>query len=512
MKKEAIRYRRAAGAVLLLAMAVQAQLAFKKIHVNGAGAASTSFVGEGPSAADFNKDGNLDVATGSFWYEGPNFTVKHKFCACSDSFPVTSTYSTNYLALKSQDLNKDGWPDLIYTHGAGYSPVTYYENPKGGTGNWNKVDIMTQVVHETATMADVFKDGKYELVHLSKVSNVLRMGYSSPSDEADLTKPWTFHPISDPAFTWGYEFLHGLGIADVNGDGRNDILVQDCWYEQPASVAGYPLWIRHAFDFSQRKSQGGSQMYTSDLDGDGDSDVVASLAGHGWGLDWFEQIKAADGSITFTPHIIMSDRAGAATYGVAFSQLHSLGFADLDGDGLKDIITGKRWWAHNNPNPADPENSGTPMLYWFKQVRSGGVTSFKPFLIDSTAGSGVNIEIVDMNGDGTIDIVSSSKAGTNVFLTPKSNSALGRISPMSARPLILDVQPDAGRLILAMRSLGAHPEAPAPGTVLVFDDRGKVVARLPVERRLGLAPDRAVWNGRNLFGMPVANGAYFFAY
>jgi hypothetical protein len=512
MNTKAIRYLRAAGAVLGLAIAVHAQLAFKRLHVNGAGAASTSFVGEGPSVADFNKDGVMDVATGSFWYEGPNFTAKHKMCACTDSFQIKTTYSTNYLALKSQDLNKDGWPDLLYTHGAGYSPVTYYENPKGVEGNWKKVDIMTQVVHETATLADVFKDGKYVFVHLSKVSNVLRMGYSSPSDEADMTKPWTFHPISDPAFTWGYEFLHGLGIADVNGDGRNDVLVQDCWFEQPASVAGYPLWIRHAFDFSQRKSQGGSQMYTSDLDGDGDSDVVASLAGHGWGLDWFENVKGTDGQITFIPHPIMFDRASVAKYGVAFSQLHSLGFADLDGDGLKDIITGKRWWAHNDPNPQDPENDGTPVVYWFKQVRSGGVTSFQPFLIDSTGGSGVNIETVDMNGDGTIDIVASSKAGTNVYLTPKTNTALWRVPRPSERPLILEVQPDAGRLILAMRSLGAHPEAPVPGTVLVFDDRGTVVAKLPAERRMGVSPDRAVWNGRNLSGTPVANGAYFYAY
>ena len=489
------------GSLMMIGQ-VSAQVTFKKIHI------TSLYVGEGPSVADFNKDGTPDLAAGNSWYEGPAFTVKHKFSTGADTYDPGNSYGFNYMALKSQDLNKDGWPDLIFTQGAGYSNVTYYENPKNAAGNWKSVTLEQNVVHETAQMADIFRTGKYEFVHTAKVANILRVGYSAPSDTADATKPWTFHPISDPAFTWPNEFEHGLGVGDINGDGRNDIVMQDAWFEQPASVAGYPLWTRHAYDFSMRKAAGGSQMFIADVDGDGDSDVVGALDGHGWGLAWFENVKAADGSITFTPHKLMGTRAEEAMYGVAFSQLHSLNFVDLDGDGLKDIVTGKRWWAHIHPYNNDPEDSGTPVLYWFKAERGAGGATFKPILIDTASGSGCNLEVADMNGDGIPDIEVSSKAGTNVFITQRSGTGVRFGRREALRPLFLDLQPDAGQLLIAIRGVQTGARS---GTALVVDARGLEVVRLPVERSAGMAADRAVWNGRDAAGNPVGNGTYFFS-
>ena len=36
-----------------------------------------------------------------------------------------------------------------------------------------------------------------------------------------------------------------------------------------------------------------------------------------------------------------------------FSQAHSAQLVDIDGDGIKDLITGKRWWAHNGNDPGE---------------------------------------------------------------------------------------------------------------------------------------------------------------
>ena len=46
----------------------------------------------------------------------------------------------------------------------------------------------------------------------------------------------------------------------------------------------------------RRSSPGGAEMAVYDVNGDGLNDVVTSLQAHGWGLSWFEQKKAADGT------------------------------------------------------------------------------------------------------------------------------------------------------------------------------------------------------------------------
>ena len=88
---------------------------------------------------------------------------------------------------------------------------------------------------------------------------------------------------------------------------------------------------------------------------DGTNDVVTSLEAHGWGLAWFEQKRNPAGESSWTQHLIMDGFDRKNPGGVTFSQLHALTSADVDGDGIQDIITGRRMFAHldsfNDPDP-----------------------------------------------------------------------------------------------------------------------------------------------------------------
>jgi hypothetical protein len=165
----------------------------------------------------------------------------------------------------------------------------------------------------------------------------------------------------------------------------------------------------HAFRFHEK---GGAQMFAYDVDGDGDNDVVTSLDGHGWGLAWFEHVERG-GEIVFVEHAIMGDRSEEENYGVAFSQPHAMEMADIDGDGLKDIVVGKRRWAHGPHKDAEP--NAAPVVYWFELQRERGSARFIPRLIDNASGVGVQIATVDVDQDGRVDILTASKLGAFLF-------------------------------------------------------------------------------------------------
>ncbi len=359
------------------------------------------FYAEGAAIADFNGDGHPDVAAGPRVFAGPDFK-KSIVYRSPHAFDKLS-YSNNFLTF-ADDFNGDGRPDVLVIGWPG-KEAFWYENPGAGKpGDWVQHLAYGNVDTESPGFADVDGDGRADLV----AGSGGRLGYMT-RDLKNAKGVWTFHAISPPG-QW-QRYSHGVGLGDVDGDGRMDFLEVNGWWQQPAALAGDPVWKFHSQAFG---TKGGAQMYAYDVNADGLSDIVTSISAHEYGISWFEQRRDPAGARTWQEHAITSRKPDEKIGGVQFSQPHAMMLADVDGDGIKDLITGKRHWAHGDKG--DPEPTAAAVLYWFKLMRGPGGATWTPHLIDADSGVGCQFPMGDLNGDGRPDIAIANKNGVFVFL------------------------------------------------------------------------------------------------
>lgn len=360
---------------------------------------STKFFCEGATIGDLDGDGHPDLIAGPYWYAGPTFTTAREIYTPKEFDPAG--YSDNFFAF-THDFDADGWLDILFIGFPG-KQATWYRNPgqhdaRGADGHWQAHVVFDSVDNESPDFTDLTGDGKPELVCQFED----RLGYATV-DWSDPTKPWRWHPLSAKGI--GGRFTHGLGVGDIDGDGRKDVLWKHGWWRQPESLEGDPQWANRPFKFAGR---GGAQMLVYDIDGDGDNDVVTSENAHGYGLSWFEQITK-DGKLTFTRHWIMGSEPADNPYGVAIGNLHAMCLADFNEDGLLDVLTGNRYRAHSGKDRAD---SDPPALTWFQLRRVDGIATFIPHEIDDNSGVGTQVVAGDADGDGDLDVVVGNKMGT----------------------------------------------------------------------------------------------------
>ncbi len=159
-----------------------------------------------------------------------------------------------------------------------------YVNPKGESRRWDTYTVTDRMSCEFMLLKDVDADGKLEFIFKDSENKFV---YAKP-DPANPTGLWTKHAISEPG-PWAN---HGMGVGDINGDGRVDFLNAFGWWEQPQwsrveeSKVQSPesTWKYHPAAFGRwtRSSPGGAEIAVYDVNGDGLNDVVTSLQAHGW--------------------------------------------------------------------------------------------------------------------------------------------------------------------------------------------------------------------------------------
>ncbi len=358
---------------------------------------------EACGAADFNGDGKIDIFCGDSWYEAPQWT-RHKVREVPASGPNPHYYED--FCDSPLDVNGDGRTDIVTCNYFG-KRVGWVENSGGdATEPWTEHEIDTPGNMESGELVDINGDGKLDF--LPNPGNAV-VWYELTQQKPKVI--WTKHDLG------GEGAGHGVGIGDINGDGRLDIITPKGWYEQPpkAASAGWP------FHPEFQLGAAGIFIHGRDVDGNRKTDVIWGM-GHEFGLYWLKQTTAADGKREWAKSKIDD----------TFSQVHTLLFANLDGDGEPELITGKRVYAHE----VEPGDTESPVVFsfqfdrsqgkWLKQTIFRGLPALnapkaaqerwalKDFPRGS-AGTGLQMAAVDIDGDGDIDLVCPGKSGLYLF-------------------------------------------------------------------------------------------------
>ncbi|MDD2455376.1 MAG: FG-GAP-like repeat-containing protein [Kiritimatiellae bacterium] len=342
---------------------------------------------EACAVADFNGDGKLDIIAGPFLYLAPDWKPVKIREIDNKVKEDGKGYADDFCNLVL-DVNRDGRPDII---AAGWFDKTsaWYENPGGGKGDWRRHVIDPLGNHETGTLEDIDGDGKAEEFLPQTHVTV----WYERTVNAEGRAKFTRHDVCDQKRPFG------AGVGDINGDGRPDIIRPDAWFEAPRDIRK-GAWRAHpiALGAPNGGADHTSNIIVCDVNADGLNDIITSVA-HKHGIWWYEQRRDGEGKISWKQHLIDD----------TWSQPHYLAFADITGDGNKEIIVGKRFMAHNGN---DPDAFGKRCVFFYR-FTPGAEPVFAKHIVSYDEGfaAGLNIVPVDIDGDGDIDLVTTGKWG-----------------------------------------------------------------------------------------------------
>lgn len=334
-------------------------------------------------AADFTGDGQVDIIS--------NSGGKTRLFVAPDWAEVIIDDDPRHGCIHSavMDVDGDGDPDFV---GARYDPGLLFWLECPGTDSGERLWPVHRIHDEVhgihgVLVGDVDGDGAPDLIANSaqpKEPFSESVVWLTVPEHPRSVDEWPLHLAAAhdaPGLT------HYLGLGDLNGDGRADIMTAAkggpqaqpgsgdwfAWWEAPAD-SRQRGWKKHLVAADQ---PGATNILPTDVNGDGTMDLICSR-GHGAGVVWFE-------GPDWTMHEIWPELAGP----------HCLAIGDIDGDGDIDAATCAK---------------DDKLAVWFENDGRGGFTSH----VVGRDQAAYDIRIVDMDADGDLDLLVAGQASRNV--------------------------------------------------------------------------------------------------
>lgn len=305
------------------------------------------------------------------------------------------------------DLNGDGRTDLVIG-----DPVTDPFNPVGAIYWWQaeaEGEFIERVVSDTfhgtnhLTTADVDGDGDTDVVAAAYYGeadpppppppgrNGRFAWFENVSGDGSI---WTEHLVGE--MFWGAEYVD---VGDFDGDGDIDLVGASYLtrgvYEQESDITWFENLEGTGDSWQMHEVSGefdnGYEAHFADLDSDGDLDILGT---HADLISWWENTTGNGDILEF--HLINDGLQNVGYVNVG----------DLDNDGDQDVV-GSTY-------------SSSSLLWWENLI--GDASLWALHIIGPHSG-GEQVEVVDIEGDGDLDIVADRRSGSGAALTVFTNSS-----------------------------------------------------------------------------------------
>ena len=332
---------------------------------------------------DVNNDGILDIVSGAFWYEGPDFRKKHFIANLATDREYLEDFATIPI-----DVNGDGYLDVV-TGGWSLGTLIWRENPRGESKPWTEHVIEKIGNIEAIYARDIDGDGQLEIIPNTPAS---REAYYYKLENGAFRKI-VFHTLPE-----GVTQGHGIGFGDLAGNGRLDIVLKHGWLEAPANPETNDWRYHPDFPDPPWGWCGSAPMIVADINNDGRAELITG-GGHGYGLWWSE--RKDDGAWVHHPIDLFN------------AQYHALAYADIDNDGIPELIAGKRHRAHCGNDAGEWDDVG---IYYFKWTGEGfakQIIDYGP--VGHCHGVGIDFAVADLRNIGRLDVIAPSKGGLFVY-------------------------------------------------------------------------------------------------